>query len=387
MTQNNDVVVTPASGKADIAAFIDLPWTIYANDPNWVPPLRMDVKELISPGKNPFFEHAEAQLFLARRGGKVTGRISAHIDRLAQTMPTAQGFGPGTGNFGLFEAMDAATAAALIAAAEQWLTAKGVTRAIGPISLSIWEEPGVLVEGFDHPPTVLMGHHRPDYAGWISANGYAPVKRLDTYALDITHPFPPLVQRIVASGLKNPRIRVREVDKSKFAQEAAIILAILNDAWGGNWGFVPITDSEVAYTGKKLKPIVFNDLIRIAEVDGEPVAFMMTLPNLNEATKSFNGKLFPFNVLTLLRWLRKPTCTTMRVPLMGVVKRLQSSRLASQLAFMMIEAIRQSAITKYGATRGEIGWILEDNQGMVAIADAIESTVNKRYMIYEKPIG
>lgn len=387
MTQNNDVVVTPASGKADIAAFIDLPWTIYANDPNWVPPLRMDVKELISPGKNPFFEHAEAQLFLARRGGKVTGRISAHIDRLAQTMPPPQGFGPGTGNFGLFEAMDAATAAALIAAAEHWLTAKGVTRAIGPISLSIWEEPGVLVEGFDHPPTVLMGHHRPDYAGWISANGYAPVKRLDTYALDILHPFPPLVQRIVASGLKNPRIRVREVDKSKFAQEAAIILAILNDAWGSNWGFVPITDSEVAYTGKKLKPIVFNDLIRIAEVDGEPVAFMMTLPNLNEATKSFNGKLFPFNALKLLRWLRKPTCTTMRVPLMGVVKRLQSSRLASQLAFMMIEAIRQSAIAKYGATRGEIGWILEDNQGMVAIADAIESTVNKRYMIYEKPIG
>jgi len=382
----SDLVITPVSGKADLKAFVDLPWTIYAHDPAWVPPLKDEVYGLITPGKNPFFEHADVQLFLARRGAEVVGRISAHIDRLALAQPPEQGMGPGTGNFGLFEAKDAATAAALIATAEDWLRGKGMTRVVGPISLSIWEEPGLLIEGHDHPPTVMMGHNSAAYQPWIEGAGYAPVKQLKTYDLDITKDFPPLIQRIVQSGEKNPRITIRKVDKSKFDAEAAIILGILNEAWGNNWGFVPITDTEVAFTGKKLKPIVFEDLIMVAELDGEPVAFMMTLPDLNEPLKGMNGTLFPFNWAKLLWWLRKPQVRTMRVPLMGVVQRLQSSRMASQLAFMMIEYIRRVAIVKYGATRGEIGWVLDDNQGMNAIADAIESKVNKVYQIYEKAL-
>lgn len=386
MASSDPVTVTPVAGKADLKAFVDLPWAIYADDPNWVPPLKDEVYGLLTPGKNPFHEHADHCYFLARRGGAVTGRISAHIDHLALTMPPEQGMGPGTGNFGLFEAADAQSAAALIAAAEDWLRGKGMTKVLGPISLSIWEEPGLLVKGFDHPPVVMMGHNSPAYRPWIEAAGYTPAKTLNTYELDITQDFPPLIQRIVQSGEKNPRIRIRKVDKSKFDREAAIILAILNDAWGKNWGFVPITDSEVAFTGKKLKPIVFEDLIRIAELDGEPVAFMMTLPDLNEPLKPLNGSLFPFGWAKLLWWLRRPRCRTMRVPLMGVVQRLQSSRLASQLAFMMIEYIRRDAVIRYGSSRGEIGWILEDNQGMVAIADAIDSQVNKSYIIYGKPL-
>lgn len=381
-----ELSITPVSDKADRKIFVELPWTIYADDPNWVAPLKSEAYELITPGKNPFFEHAQAQYFLARRGGEVTGRISAHYDKLALTMPPEQGMGPGTGNFGLFEAKDAQTAAALIAAAEAWLREQGMTRVLGPISLSIWEEPGLLVEGFDHPPTVMMGHDSPAYRPWIEAAGYAPVKQLNTFDLDIVKEFPPLIGRIVQSGERNGRIRIRRVDKSKFAEEAAIILAILNDAWGNNWGFVPITDSEVVFTGKKLKPIVFEDLIRIAELDGEPVAFMMTLPDLNEALKPLHGALFPFGWAKLLWWLHKPKCRTMRVPLMGVVQRLQSSRMASQLAFMMIEYIRRDAITKYGSTRGEIGWVLDDNQGMNAIAEALESKVNKRYVIFGKAL-
>lgn len=384
---NSDIIVSPVAGKRDLKGFIDFAWQVYAGDPNWVPPLKRDVGEMLTPGRNPFFEHAEAQYFLARRDGRITGRISAHIDRLAAAMPPEQGMGPGTGNWGMFEATDAQSAAVLIAAAEEWLRARGVTRAIGPMSLSIWEEPGLLVHGHDHPPTVMMGHHRPEYRGWIEMAGYRPVKQLNTYALDITRPFPPLIQRIIQSGDKNPRIRVRGVDKSRFDAEARIILNILNDAWGRNWGFVPITDSEVAHFGKQLKPIVYEDLIRIAELDGEPVAFMITLPDLNEAIKPFNGRLFPFNALKLLRWLRKPRVTTMRVPLMGVVQRLQSSRMASQLAFMLIEQIRQASVARYGATRGEIGWILDDNQGMIAIADAIESRINKTYIIYDRVLG
>ncbi|MDX3901346.1 MAG: N-acetyltransferase [Sphingobium sp.] len=382
----SDLVITPVSGKADLKAFVDLPWRLYADDPAWVPPLKSEVYGLLTPGKNPFFEHAEAQYFLARRGRKVVGRISAHIDRLALTMPAEQGMGPGTGNFGLFEAEDADTAAALMAAAEKWLRDKGMTRVLGPISLSIWEEPGLLIAGHDHPPTVMMGHNAAAYQPWIEGAGYMPVKQLKTFDLDIVKPFPPLIERIVASGEKNPRITIRRVDKSKFDQEAAIILGLLNDAWDRNWGFVPITDTEVAFTGKKLKTIVFEDLIRIAEVEGQPVAFMMTLPDLNEALKPLNGSLLPFGWAKLLLWLRRPQVRTMRVPLMGVKRSLQASRLASQLAFMMIEFIRRDAVTKFGATRGEIGWVLEDNQGMNAIADAIGSKVNKVYQIYEKAL-
>ncbi|MGE4429289.1 MAG: N-acetyltransferase [Sphingobium sp.] len=383
---NSHLVISPVSGKADLRAFVDFVWQVYKDDPNWVPPLKDEVYGIILPEKNPWFEHGEAQYFLARRGGRVTGRISAHIDRLALSMPAEQGMGPGTGNFGFFEALDAESAQALIAAAEEWLRDKGMTRVLGPISLSIWEEPGLLTKGHDHAPTVMMGHHQPAYESWVKAAGYQPVKELRTYELDITQEFPPLIKRIVQSGEKSDRIRIRRVDKSKFDRDAAIILGILNDAWGNNWGFVPITDHEVSHFGKQLKPIVFEDLIRIAELDGEPVAFMMTLPDLNEAIAPLNGSLFPFGWAKLLWWLRRPQVRTMRVPLMGVAKRLQASRMASQLAFMMIEYIRRDAVTRFGATRGEIGWVLDDNQGMNAIADAIESRVNKIYTVYDKAL-
>ncbi|WP_404333708.1 N-acetyltransferase [Sphingomonas sp. MMS12-HWE2-04] len=380
------ITVRPVLSKADTKAFIELAYRLNGDDPHWVPPLRAEVAATIDPKKNGWFSHAEAQLFLAERGGKVVGRISAHIDRLALEMPREQGFGPGTGFWGLFEAEDAEVAKTVIETAEQWLRDKGLTKAIGPVSLSIWEEPGLLVKGHDHSPTVLMGHHPARYQGWIEALGYTEAKKLVTYELNVAQEFPPLIQRIVSNGEKNPRIRIRKVDKSKFAEEAAIILAILNDAWSDNWGFIPLTQPEIDDVGKKLKPLVFEDLIRIAELDGEPVAFMVTLPDLNEAIKPLKGSLLPFGWAKLLLWLRRPQVLTMRVPLMGVVKRLQSSRMASQLAFMLIEQIRRAAVSNYGASRGEIGWILEDNQGMVAIADAIESHVNREYLIYHKPI-
>ena len=381
-----EVIITPVSGKGDRKAFVDLAYRLNAADPAWVPPLRMEAEELITPGKNPFFEHAEVQLFLARRNGSVVGRISAHIDRLATAMDPVQGMGPGTGNWGLMEAEDEAVAQALIARAESWLRERGMTRVLAPLSMSVWEEPGQLVKGFDQPPTVMMGHQPERYRDYIEALGYQPATTLNTYELDIVNEFPPLIQRIVQSGEKNPKIRIRQVERARFDAEAALILDILNDAWSDNWGFVPFSDTEIMYAGKKFKPIVREDLIMVAEYEGEPVAFMMTLPDLNEVIKPMGGSLFPFNWAKLLLWLRKPRVRTMRVPLMGVRKRLQSSRLASQLAFMMIEYIRRNAVREYGATRGEIGWILEDNQGMNAIAEAINSHINKSYVIYDKPL-
>ena len=387
----NGITIRPVLTKADRKAFVGLPFRVYADNPAWIPPLKDEAYGLITPGKNPFFEHADAQLYLAERGNKVVGRISASIDHMWTPMAPDKGGGADSGNWGYLDAEDKEVADLLIAQAEDWLRAHGVTRSIGPISMSIWEEPGLLIKGHDHPPTVMMGYDDACYEAWVESWGYAKVKDLHTWDLDITRDFPPLIARIVQSGQKNPRIHVRDVNKKKFAAEAAIILHILNDAWSDNWGFVPFTESEIAFAGKKMKPIIFNDLVKIAEYDGEPVGFMMTWPDLNEMQADLNGELFPFGFIKLLWRLNGgltgiPKVRTTRVPLMGVVKRLQASRLASQLAFMMIEDTRQAALKHYRSTRSEIGWILEDNQGMNSIASTIDSKINKTYRIYEKAL-
>ncbi|GGB93971.1 hypothetical protein GCM10011494_10510 [Novosphingobium endophyticum] len=386
---NAELVITPVSSKADRTAFVDFAYRLNAPDQNWVANLRKEEIAKFTPGKNPFFDHARYQLFLAKRDGRIVGRISAHIDELALTLPLEQGMGPGTGNWGAIEAEDEDVARALIETAENWLRKQGMVRVLAPMNLSVWEEPGLQVRGFDHPPMVMMAHHNPAYQGWIESAGYARAKTLHTYDLDVRKPFPPLIQRIVTSGEKNAKIRIREVDLKRFDEDAAIICDILNDAWSDNWGFVPFTQKEVDHIGEALKPLVHPCLIRIAEYEGEAVAFMMTLPDFNRAQMRINGRNGRPSLLGWLKlalWLKRPRSADMRVPLMGVRKKLQSSRLASQLAFMMIEYIRRAAIERFDARRGEIGWVLEDNQGMVAIADAIDSKVNREYVIYEKAL-
>ena len=375
------VLIRPVATKADRKAFVGLAWEVYREDPAWVPPLKAEVHGLINPKTNPWFGHAKAQLWLAERHGRAVGRISAQVDDLVQVH-----MGAGTGQWGMFEALDGEAAAALIATAEDWLRAQGMTRALGPISLSIWDEPGLEIEGFAEPPTAMMGHHRPEYRAWIEAAGYAKAKDLVTYALNIEHWEDPKIDRLIAMGERNRRIRIRMVDKSRFDEEARVILGLLNDAWSDNWGFVPLTEAEIAYAGKKLKPIIFNELVRVAEVDGEPVAFMITIPDINELTRDLNGELFPFNWIKLLWRLRKPRTRRLRVPLMGVAKKLHHTRLASQLAFMMIEFTRRDAVRKFGATHGEFGWILEDNKGMLSIAQLPSAEINHRYRIFEKQL-
>jgi len=376
-----EITIRAVEDAADRKAFVDFAFSHNQSDPNWVPPLKTEVHGLIDPRTNPWFEHADARLFLAERDGEIVGRISAQVDALVQ-----EHMGSGLGQWGMLEAVDEEVAHALLHRAESWLRGRDMTRAMGPFSLSIWDEPGLLVQGHDHPPTVMMGHNRPEYEGWVESHGYKGVKDLYTYDVPVQNGFPEIVRRIVASGEKNPRIRIRTVNKKKFEEEAELLLGILNDAWSDNWGFIPLTEAEIAYAGKKLKPIVFEDLIRVAEVDGEPVAFMMTLPDLNEFTRDLNGRLFPFGWAKLLWRLRNPKAKSMRVPLMGVVKRLQASRLASQLAFMLVEHIRRDAIVTYGTQRGEFGWILEDNGPMRSMADALEAKINKIYRIYEKTL-
>ena len=379
---SDSLTIRPVESKSDRKAFVDLAWDVYKSDPYWIPPLKDEVHGLLDPKKNPWFGHGRAELWLAERGGKVVGRISAQVDDLVQTH-----MGQGIGQWGMFEALDGEAAAALIATAEEWLRGQGMTKALGPISISIWDEPGLLIEGFKQSPMVMMGHHRPEYRAWIESAGYTKAKDLHTYELDIRIDMIPVIDRLIKSGEKNPRIRIRKVDKSRFKEEAAVILNLLNDAWSDNWGYVPLTESEIAYAGKKLKPIIYEDLVRIAEYDGEPVAFMITIPDINELIRDLNGELFPFGWVKLLWRLRNPKTKRVRVPLMGVAKKLQGSRLAGQLAFMLIEHIRRACVADYGVTHGEFGWILEDNQGMMSIAQLPGADINHTYRIYERELG
>jgi hypothetical protein len=373
------LTVTPVGSRADRRRFVDLPWTLYADDQNWRPPLKSDVHALIGgPDTNPWFLHARARFFLARRDGVVVGRISAQVCDLVQERR------PGLGQWGLFETVDdSEVALALIRAAEDWLRGEGMTRAQGPISISIWDEPGLLVAGFDTPPRVMMGHHLPWYERHVLAAGYAGVKDLQTWSRPVHPAFPDRINRIVEAGEKNPRIRIRELDMSRYMEEAALLLDLLNDAWSQNWGFVPLTPAEIAYVGRKLKPVAFPHMVRIAEYDGEAVGFMIAIPDINELTRDLDGRLLPFGWAKLLWRLRKARTEWFRVPLMGIRPKLQGSRAASLMAFMMIERIRQSGVRDHGAKHAEIGWILDDNGPMIAIAQAIEARPTRIYRIYE----
>ena len=365
---------------------MELAYRINADDPAWIAPLRSEVYALLNPKKNPFFGHATVQLFLAKRQGRAVGRISAHLDHLALKQPIEQGMGPGTGNWGLLEADDEEISGKLISIAENWLKEKGMHRVLAPLSLSIWEEPGLLTQGYENAPTIMMGHHKREYKGWVENKGYKTAKLLYCYDVPVVDGFPELIGRIIKSGERNKKLNIRKVDKAHFDRDAKIIMDLLNDAWSNNWGFVPLSDREIEHVGKNLKPIVFEELIMIAELEGEPIAFLMTWPDINEVIKGMKGRLFPFNWIKMLWWLKFPKAKTMRVPLMGVKKELQNSRLASQVAFMMVEYIRRGAIDKFGTKRGEFGWILEDNKGMVSVAEAIEAKINRTYTIYEKSI-
>ena len=376
------VTIRQVLTKADRKEFVDLAWQVYKDDPAWVPPLKDEVHGLIDPRKNPWFEHARACFWLAERHGKPVGRISAQVDDLVQ-----EHMGAGTGQWGMFEACDGQGAACLIAKAETWLREQGMTRALGPFSLSIWDEPGLEIEGFTEPPTVMMGHHRPEYHAWVEAAGYAKARDLLTYEVDIAHWWDERIAKLIQLGERNPRLRLRQVDKRRFAQEASVILHLLNDAWSDNWGFVPLTESEIAYAAKKLKPIIYNELVWVAELDGEPVAFMITLPDINELIRDLDGELFPFGWAKLLWRLRHPKTRRARVPLMGVAKKLHGTRLASQLAFMLIEFTRREVVSKFGVEIGEFGWILEDNKGMLSIAELPGAKVNHRYRIFEKALA
>lgn len=362
--------------RATLNEFIRLLWPLYKDDPAWVPPLILERRMQLSP-KTPYFEHATFSSWVAYRDGKPVGRISAQVDQLhLEQHQDATGF------FGMLESEDNSdTFQTLLVTAENWLQEKGMRRVAGPFNLSINQELGLLVKGFETPPMIMMGHALPYYAERIEENGYRQEKDLLAYIIDSDFKHPRAMQAVIARA-KN-RVKIRNIRKSDFTEELNIIRDIFNDAWSQNWGFVPWTNAEFEHLGKDLKMLVDEDLIIIASVDGEPAAFIVALPNINEIIRDLNGRLLPFGWLKLLWRLKVKYPQTARVPLMGVRCQYQDSMLGAALAFSVIAALQPPAI-KHGIKQLELSWILEENKGMRNILEAISGRVYKTYRIYSK---
>ncbi len=366
------------AGRRGLRDFLALPHRLYAADSAWIAPLNFMQRERFSPG-NHFFEHARWRGWIAYRQGRPVGRITAQIDQ----MHLAQ-HGDGAGYFGMFESeQDDEVVAALFGAAENWLRDEGMRQVRGPFNLHVNEEVGLLVDGFDTPPFVLMGHARPWYGTRIEAQGYAGARDLLAYHIRPDFDAPRVMTRLAERV--SDRVVVRPLDRSRIDAEAAVMREIFNDAWQQNWGFVPLAEEEWADTVKTLTKIMPDDYIQVAEYDGEPVAFIVALPNINEAARDLRGRLFPFGWLKLLWRLKVGHPRTARVPLMGVKQAFQHSRLGPTLAFMVIDAVRK-ALHARGVEDVEMGWILEDNDGMRNIIETIGGQAYKRYRVYEKTL-
>ncbi|SCY77590.1 hypothetical protein SAMN05216420_11824 [Nitrosospira sp. Nl5] len=372
------VTLHPVTNFREMGVFIDIPWRIYADDPMWIPPLRLE-RRLHFSRFNPFFKHGEWQAWVAYRNKQPVGRISAQIDQLHR-----QRYGTDTGHFGLLECIDdIKVLATLIHAAEAWLADRHTRYVSGPFNLSINQECGILVDGFDTPPMVMMPHSRKWYGRLLEQQGYQPLKDLLAYWVEVDFETP----RVMSVLLKKfaGQVRVRRLSRNKFGEEMEILRDIFNDAWSENWGFVPFTEAEFAELGTSLRLLVPDDFIQIAEVDGIPAAFMVGLPNLNEIFAELNGRLFPFGWVRLVRRLKSRGVRTGRIPLMGVRKQFQNTPLGIALAFMVIDAPRQLGLSR-GVRAVELSWILDDNKAMRGILDSIGCRQYKRYRIYGKTL-
>lgn len=370
--------IIKVEGRKAREAFIRLPWSIYKDDPLWVPPLLLERRMHISP-KNPYFEHAICSMWTAFRDGKPVGRISAQVDQLH-----LDHYQDDTGFWGMLEAEDnIETFEILLDTAESWLRKQGVKRALGPYNLSINQECGLLIDGFDTPPSVMMGHARPYYAEHIGQCGYNKEKDLFAYMID-GDVEPSATRKMLIKRTKN-RIQTRTLRKSHFLEDLQIVFSIFNDAWAQNWGFLPFTPNEFKHVASDLKLLISEDFVRIAYIDGVPSAFIVMLPNLNEAIQDLNGALFPVGWLKLLWRLKVKYPQTGRILLMGALSKYQDSLLGAALAYRVIDDI-QEAVVKRGIKKIELSWILEDNVGAQDVIKDFGGREYKTYRIYSKEL-
>jgi GNAT superfamily N-acetyltransferase len=377
MTQ---VKITEVASNADRDAFIKFPWRIYKNDLAWVPPLLLERKEFLDRTKHPFFEHGDAALFLARSGENVVGRIMASDDPNYNSLHQTN-----VGCFGLFECVnDPAVAAALFAAAAQWLRAKGRSEIMGPIDYSTNYVCGLLVEGFEFPPTLLTSHNPPYYASLVEGLGFA--KTIDFYAWWFSEPARAAarLRRLAASLKKRDSATIRQGNLKNLRAEARRLREIYNDAWKENWGFVPFTEKEFEFMAKELKQLVVPEFTLIAEVGDDPVGFILCVPDINVALKKIDGRLtsygLPIGLAKLLYY--KKRIRTARLIALGVKPKYRRGGIAEMLVLRIIE----DAMIKRGFT-GELSMTLEDNHLINRFLAAIGAKKYKTYRIYQKPIS
>ena len=374
------VDVRPVDSRRDLRTFIDVPRRVYADDPGWVQPLYAEQRHQFSP-RSAFYQHADVRLWVAYRDGEPAGRISAQIDHLR-----TERYADATGHFGVLEAIDdPAVFAALLGTAETWLRAQGMRRVIGPFNLSINGDIGLLVDGFDAPPVFLTGHGRAYYDPRVTALGYRKAKDVVAYSLD-PHARPPRTMVAAARRVSaTARVRIRPIDKRRLDAETAVISEIFNDAWEHNWSFVPFTEAEFGELAGALKYFVPSELVQFAEVDGEPAAMLVIVPNLNELIGDLHGRLLPTAWARLLWRLRFQPPRSARVALMGVRQKFQESSLAMALAFGLIEAVRVSGRTA-DMRFLEMGWVLEDNFALLRLMRLLGGQPYKTYRVYEKSL-
>jgi len=372
------IEIVPVTDKAMLRRFIRVPFAVHEHDSAWAPPLLMEREEAFSPKHNPFLRRAEVRFWLARRDGRDVGRITAQIDPLAQRSSNGR-----VGHFGCLSVEDNPEVfAALLNTAEDFLRSRGVTHVQGPFSLSINEETGLLVEGFETPPMLLMGHDPVYAAARLEALGYRKEKDVYAYLLDMETPLSSSARRMLERPLP-ASVTMRRLNFKDYSNEIRRIVDIYNDAWSGNWGFVPLTEPEGEAMAKQMRMLLDDRLVWFAEADGQAVAFIVALPNINEAVRDLNGRLFPFGWAKLLWRLKMRRVKSARVPLMGMRRSLSGTLIGSAIPLQLIGSVLP-ANAAFGFRWIELSWILEDNLPMRRILERLGARAYKTYRVYGK---
>ncbi len=366
--------VEPVSSKRELSEFIDFPYRKYRGDDNWVPPLRIGQFELLDEKKNPFWDHADKRLFLARRDGRTVGRI-AFIDDHAHNRE----HGENLAFFGFFEAADEGVAAALLEAVEAQAKAAGRVAVRGPLNPSMNDGSGFQIDAFDEPPYVMMPQNPREYPGWVERTGYAKVKDLYSFYFDNRRAIEPRLERIAQRTFKRMGVTVRPADLKQFDREADILKEIHTRAWERNWGNVPYSDAEMDHLASEMKLILNPELVIFAEKDGQPIGLAVALPDINQVFKRFNGRLLPFGIFHLLR--RKSIIDRARLVMLGVLPEYRNKGLEMLLIY---EIVKRAAAN--GIVEGECGWTLEDNHSINSAIVAAGGVHNKTYRLFQKEV-